>query len=161
MTNHPFLVYKEATAIGHTTNFDFYATIARLAGPTIPEHCDGVDLIPYLRGERTGDAHEYLFWLNNEPGDAVRRHLIAVRWRDWRLYRKYEKDRWQLFDLAADPREERDVASKHPDVVERLSARHAVWAKTLAPLAEIPKVVRGEPSVPTGHGWAFADDANE
>ena len=40
-------------------------------------------------GEQTGDAHEYLFWLNNQPDDAVRRHLIAVRWQDFRLYKKY------------------------------------------------------------------------
>ena len=94
-------------------NFDFYSTIAALAGQPIPEHCDGVDLFPYLKGEQTADAHEYLFWLNNEPGDAIRRHLIAVRWKDWRLYMKYEKDQWQLFDLKSDPREESDLAAKH------------------------------------------------
>ncbi|MCP5114588.1 MAG: sulfatase-like hydrolase/transferase, partial [bacterium] len=71
---------------GKIANFDFYSTIAALAGLPIPEHCDGVDLFPYLTGERTGEPHEYLFWLNNDPGDAVRRHLIAVRWGDWRLY---------------------------------------------------------------------------
>ena len=29
---------------------------------------------------------------------------MAVRWKDWRLYRKYDKDPWQLFDLKSDPR---------------------------------------------------------
>jgi arylsulfatase A-like enzyme len=71
---------------GLMANFDFYSTIASLAGKEIPNHCDGVDLVPYLTGERIGDAHEYLFWLNNQPDDAERRHLIAVRWQDWRLY---------------------------------------------------------------------------
>lgn len=141
---------------GLIANFDFYSTIASLTGSGIPVHCDGVDLVPYLRGDKAGDAHEYLFWLNNEPGDAVRRHLIAVRWRDWRLYRKYKKDQWQLFDLKSDPREEQDVASKHPQVVSQLAGRHAVWEKTLAPLAEIPKVPAGAPIIPNGHGWATA-----
>jgi arylsulfatase A-like enzyme len=141
---------------GLIANFDFYSTIAALAGQPIPEHCDGVDLFPYLTGKRKGDAHEYLFWLNNEPGDAVRRHLIAVRWQDWRLYRKYEKDRWQLFDLKADPREETDLAAKHPNIVKQLAAKHAAWSKTLAPLGEIPTVQAGAPIIPTGHGWAFA-----
>lgn len=143
---------------GLMANFDFYSTIASLAGQEIPGHCDGVDLIPYLTGERTGDAHEYLFWLNNEPGDAVRRHLIAVRWKDWRLYRKYEKDRWQLFDLKADPREETDLAAKNPDLVKQLAGKHAAWAKTLAPLGQIPKVPAGKPIIPGGHGWAFAQE---
>ena len=115
-----------------------------------------MDLFPYLKGEQTGDAHEYLFWLNNEPGDAVRRHLIAVRWKDWRLYRKYEKDPWQLFDLKSDPREEGDLAPKHPDVVKQLATKHAAWAKTLPPLGTIPEIRDGASIVHSGHGWAHA-----
>jgi arylsulfatase A-like enzyme len=139
---------------GLMANIDFYSTITSLTSQTIPAHCDGVDLIPYLRGERAGDAHEYLFWLNNQPDDAERRHLIAVRWQDWRLYRKYEKDPWQLFDLKSDPREEHDVALKHPNVVEQMAAQHTVWSKTLAPIGEIPIVRASEPIRPSGHGWA-------
>ena len=137
-------------------NFDFYSTIASLAGLTIPKHCDGVDLIPYLNGKRTGDPHEYLFWLNNEPGDAVRRHLIAVRWQDWRLYKKYDQDPWQLFDLQADPREEKDIAAGHPEVVKNMASRHAAWAKTLAPLGTISKMRVEKSNLLNGHGWAFA-----
>lgn len=141
---------------GLIANFDFYSTIAQLTTHTIPKHCDGVDLLPYLRGEQSGSAHEYLFWLNNQPDDAVRRHLVAVRWHDWRLYRKYENDPWQLFDLNADPREEHDLAAKHPDVVNQLASRHATWKQTLAPLGKIPQI-RGDVSViPQGHGWATA-----
>ena len=141
---------------GLMANFDFYSTITSLTTKAIPSHCDGVNLVPFLRGDKTGDAHEYLFWLNNEPGDAVRRHLIAVRWQDWRLYKKYAKDSWQLFDLKMDPTESKDVAARHPDVVARLSERHAAWEKTLTPLAEIPELRAGEPIIPPGHGWAMA-----
>jgi arylsulfatase A-like enzyme len=143
---------------GLMANFDFYSTIASLTTHTIPEHCDGVDLFPYLKSERTGDAHEYLFWLNNQPDDAVRRHLIAVRWHDWRLYRKYQKDDWQLFNLKVDPREEHNVAAEHLDVVERMATQHEAWAKTLAPLGEIPKIPDSQPIIPRGHGWAIAGD---
>ena len=108
---------------GMSCTFDFYATIAAAAGIPAPEHLDGVDLIPYLRGEKQGSPHEYLFWLNNEPGDAPRRHLVAARWKQWRLYRKYESDPWQLFDLGKDPREEKNVAAQFPeDCRERRSA---------------------------------------
>ena len=145
---------------GLIANFDFYSTIAHLTTQTIPKHCDGVDLFPRLCGEQAGDAHEYLFWLNNQPNDAVRRHLIAVRWRDWRLYRKYEKDPWQLFDLKADPREEHDLAAEHRGVVNQLAARHSAWSQTLEPLAEVPKLKPGAPIIPNGHGWATAPEAN-
>jgi len=139
---------------GLMANFDFYSTIAALTTRTIPEHCDGVDLFPYLTGERPGHAHQYLFWLNNQPDDAVRRHLIAVRWRDWRLYKKYAKDAWQLFNLTVDPKEEQNVAAAHPEIVERLATRHAAWSKTLAPLGEVPNIRSRQPIIPSGHGWA-------
>ena len=142
---------------GLMANFDLYPTIAALTNHSIPKHCDGVDLFPYLKGDKTSDAHEYLFWLNNQPDDAVRRHLIAVRWHEWRLYKKYQKDAWQLFNLTTDPREEHDVASEHPEVVKRMSTQHAAWANTLAPLGEIPKVRDGQPIIPSGHGWAMAE----
>lgn len=142
---------------GLIANFDFYSTIASITGHEIPDHCDGVDLVEYFKGERTGSAHEYLFWLNNEPGDAVRRHLIAVRWRDWRLYKKYDKDPWQLFDLKSDPREEHDIASKHSDIVTQMAAKHKTWSQTLAPLGKVPDNREREPTIPTGHGWAFAE----
>ena len=141
---------------GLVANFDFYSTIASLAGQKIPSHCDGVDLFPYLKGERSGDAHDYLFWLNNQPNDAVRRHLVAVRWQDWRLYKKHEKDRWKLFDLSSDPREQNDLAAKHPGIVKQLGAKHTAWSKTLAPLGEVPKIRGGGPSIPNGYGWAIA-----
>ncbi|MEM8912704.1 MAG: hypothetical protein AAGC97_13140, partial [Planctomycetota bacterium] len=77
-------------------------------------------------------------------------------WRDWRLYRKYADDKWQLFDLNKDPREESDLASTQRDVVEQMATKHAQWAETLAPLAQIPKTSREAQTVPSGHGWAFA-----
>ena len=154
----PGVIPKGKDYHGLVANFDFYSTIVSMAGLPIPRHCDGVDLIPYLNGKRKSESHEYLFWLNNEPGDAVRRHMIAVRWQDWRLYKKYDKDPWQLFDLKVDPREEQDVVAKHPEVVKQLAAKHAAWAGTLEPLGKIPEVRRGEPAIPSGHGWAFASD---
>ena len=139
---------------GLMANFDFYSTITQLTCQKIPAHCDGVDLFPYLAERNQGDAHEYLFWLNNEPGDAVRRHLIAVRYGDWRLYRKYGKDPWQLFDLKADPREESNVAEEHPKLVKQLASQHQAWSATLAPLGKIPQIRAGKPQIPPGHGWA-------
>jgi len=152
----PGTVSKGRRYGGLCCTLDFYATIAAAIGKPAPKHLDGVDLLPYLKGQREGDAHEYLFWLNNQPDDAERRHLMAVRWRNWRLYRKYKTDTWQLFDLVTDPREERDVAAKHPDVVERLSRRHAEWASTLAPLGKIPKLPKLPPPA-ARNGWIISD----
>ena len=141
---------------GMSCTLDFYATLAAAAGEAAPKHLDGVDLLPYLRGAKEGNPHEFLFWLNNQPDDAERRHLVAVRWKQWRLYRQREKDRWQLFDIVKDPREEKDVAKKFPEVVERMASEHAEWKKGHVPPPEIVKVdAKGNP--PTGHGWVIGD----
>lgn len=153
----PSVLPKGRRYDGLMANFDFYSTITTLTSHQIPQHCDGVDLVPYLRGERTGDAHEYLFWLNNQPGDAVRRHLIAVRWQNWRLYRKYQKDAWELFDLKQDPRENNNIAATHLDLVRTLAAKHGEWAQTLAPQGEVRRMKTTQPSIPNGHGWAVAN----
>lgn len=145
---------------GLIANFDFYSTIAACSGHPIPTHCDGIDLVSYVNNPEHVRTHEYLFWLNNEPDDAVRRHLIAVRWKEWRLYRKYAQDRWQLFNLSADPREENDVSAEHPGIVKQLAEKHAAWAKTLAPLAEIPNLPTNHPTIPSGYGWFKAHTKN-
>jgi arylsulfatase A-like enzyme len=144
---------------GLCCTLDFYATIASAARATSPEHIDGVDLMPYLLGEKTGDVHEHLFWLNNDPTDAPRRHLVAVRSKNWRLYRYEETDSWQLFDLVKDPREEENVADQFPETVEHLADKHAQWKSTLAPLMTLPeeRYVNPGPAVPMGYGWVITD----
>jgi arylsulfatase A-like enzyme len=143
---------------GLSCTLDFYATIAAAIGKPGPEHMDGVDLVPYLKGDKKGDAHEHLFWLNSQPDDAERRWLVAVRWKNWRLYKYKEEDEWQLFDLVKDPREETDVADKNPEVVKNMAKHHQEWKKTLAPLGTIPKDLPNvTPQIPTGHGWVLSD----
>jgi arylsulfatase A-like enzyme len=140
---------------GLSCTLDFYATIAGAADMQGPKHLDGVDLIPYLRGEKVGSPHEYLFWLNNDPDDKPRRHLVAVRWKQWRLYRHRETDPWQLFDLLKDPQEKKNVAEKFPKVVENMSKKHAEWKTTHVPPPEIPKI-KGNPLPPEGYGWVIS-----
>lgn len=152
----PGVIPRNQKYNGLTCTLDYYATIATLAGHAAPRHLDGVNMLPYLTGKQPGAAHEFLFWLNNDPVDAPRRHLTAVRWRDWRLYR-HKQHGWQLFDLQKDPQETLDVADRHPAVVQRMKSEHAAWAKTLIPQAVLPRGDRGQsPVIPTGYGWALA-----
>ncbi|MHC4736974.1 MAG: sulfatase family protein [Planctomycetota bacterium] len=64
---------------GLMCTMDFYATAAAVAGKPLPKRCEGKNLLPYLRGEKTGDVHEELFWHNMDPQDAPRRNLRAMR----------------------------------------------------------------------------------
>jgi arylsulfatase A len=118
-------------------SIDVFPTIARLTGAELPERrIDGRDIWPLMAGEEGAQSpHEaYFFYFRvNE--------LQAVRSGRWKLilphtYRtlggrpggtggmpvRYESAQagLELYDLAEDPGETRDVAAQHPDVVARL-----------------------------------------
>jgi len=137
---------------GMICSLDLYATFAALSGTDAPQHLDGVNLIPHFQGKAKGDPHEFLFWLNKDPDDPPHRHLVAVRWKNWRLYKHEESDPWQLFDLKADPKEEQNVAGKFPEVVEKLGKEFSEWKETLPQWKPMPDRVNGIP-IPKGHGW--------
>ncbi len=60
---------------GLMCTMDFYATIAAVAGKPLPRRCEGKDLLPYLKGQKNDDVHEYLFWHHDDLTDAKRRNL--------------------------------------------------------------------------------------
>ncbi len=98
--------------------FDLFATFVQTAGAVDPPGADGVDLLPFLQGAG-GDPHGYLFWGNRSAG--------AVRKGNWKLIGS------ELYDLAADPGEQRNLAGAQPGVVADLRAARADWITTFAP----------------------------
>ncbi len=101
--------------------WDFLPTVCELTGIEAPEGLDGISFAPSLLGAGTQAEHSHLFWAFYERGGR-----IAVRKGDWKLV-KYDLDEdpnaaWELYDLANDVGETRDLASRHPEVVAELSA---------------------------------------
>jgi arylsulfatase A-like enzyme len=113
------------------THFDIFATAAGVAGVQMPADrvMDGVNLIPFLAGEKSGPPHDLLFWRSGQ--------YKVVRSGDWKYQvSDYQKKVW-LFDLSQDPTEQRNVADANPAKVEELArdlARHeAAQVKPLWP----------------------------
>ena len=79
---------------------------------------DGISILPTLIGEAAaGHAqkqHEYLYW---EMAGAT-----ALRQGDWRVIRRKASAPWELYDLASDPSESKDLAAAKPDLAGRLTA---------------------------------------
>lgn len=110
----------ESTAAAAT--MDLFPTLLEFAGvrtqPAGPAaQLDGVSLAPVLLRQESLPERT-LFW---ELGDS-----FAVRWRDWKLLSLHGETP-QLFDLARDPGERRDLAAEHPKLRDRLLQEHAVW----------------------------------
>ena len=130
-------------------SLDLFATFAAVAGSAVTTR-DSVDLMPFVKGERSDSPHEYLYW---RAGPT-----IAIRDNRWKLIRYnytnlgtrdldpagrlpppvggWPTDSPQgqmtlLFDLLNDQGETKNLAAKHPQVVTRLSRAHAAWAEEL------------------------------
>jgi arylsulfatase A-like enzyme len=106
---------------------DAFATIVRAASVELPADraYDGVDLVPFLRGERAGAPHEALFWRAGEHR--------AIRAGSEKLIHDGRTGVRVLFDLATDPSEQRDLSAERPERVEALEAELRAWEAELVP----------------------------
>ncbi len=97
---------------------DILPTIAELAGASLPAGVDGISILPLLLGEqaagRTQPQHEFLYWELNG--------WTAVRQGDWRAVQPPKNADWELYDLAADPSESKNLAAERPEILARLVA---------------------------------------
>ncbi|MBW2416859.1 MAG: sulfatase-like hydrolase/transferase, partial [Deltaproteobacteria bacterium] len=118
----PFFV-KWPAALPKGTRFaepvahvDVFATAAGAAGARVPSDrpMDGVDLIPYLKGDVQGPPHESLYWRSG--------HYQTLLSGGWKLQVAERPDQTWLFDLGADPTERDNVAAGRADKVAELKA---------------------------------------
>jgi arylsulfatase A-like enzyme len=116
---------------------DLHATALAVAGvDTNPEwKLDGVNLLPFLSGEKAGPVHDALYWRFGEQ--------MAIRVGDYKLVR-YDTNAdtrtggrrqpvtpARLYHLASDVGETRDLAAEQPDKVQSLQAAWDAWNATL------------------------------
>ncbi len=111
---------KTATKTNHISAFwDVLPTLAEAAGVTTPENIDGISFLPVLTGKDLQQKHTYLYWEFHELGGRQ-----AMRKGDWKLvkYNVLEPERitTELYNLAADPREENNLAAEKPELVKEL-----------------------------------------
>ena len=106
------------------SSLDVAATAVALAGLPPEENLDGVNLIPFLRGEEVAAPHEFLFWRW--------RSQAAVLEFPWKLIRHGPNERY-LFDVTTPTGESRNLIARHPDIAARLDAKLKSWSDTLQP----------------------------
>lgn len=123
---------------------DVLPTLLDIAGIRPPEgvRFDGVSLLPLLRGE-VPDLPDRTLFINysrmpgsNEADAVVKLEGSAVLWRRWRLLNNGE-----LYDLASDPLQQRNVAADHPQIVATLRQRLEAWWRQSGAHANEPQRV--------------------
>jgi arylsulfatase A-like enzyme len=94
--------------------WDFLPTACELAGVPAPKGIDGISISPVLL-EGKPVSREYFYWEFHEGGFAQ-----AIRAGNWKLIRQKPKFELELYDLAADPMERRNLAKEQAAIVRKL-----------------------------------------
>lgn len=131
----PFIVrwparLKAGSTYRHpVTAMDLLPTICAAAEATVPGTTvvDGVDLMPFLRGEREGAPHDDIYWKIKSAA--------ALRRGEWKLMMLAPEFTPQLYNLTSDIGESRDLATAKPEVLQELHTAWQAWNQTMPPPA--------------------------
>lgn len=136
---------NETTVVGAV---DFFPTLCALTGVPAPEGVkfDGEDLSAAWKGGKQPRTAPLLweygrkppadipggnpaFRYPNEPG--AKSPNVAIRDGDWKLLVNADGTGAELYDLATDRNEARNVAAERPDIAKRLADAALGWRKSL------------------------------
>lgn len=129
---------KSADVKPLTAHIDVFATLAELAGAPLSEavrqQVEGLSLVPLLLNPDAAWPDRMLVTHGGRwpKGDPPRKS------RSWRVrnsrYCLVSRDDLKLYDLQSDPRESRDVAGEHPEIVREFVAAYDKWWDEVVPL---------------------------
>ena len=136
---------------------DYYPTMLEMANlsPRPEQHVDGKSFAPLLRGESEFDRGP-IFWHYPHYGNQGGQPAAAIRDGDWKLVEFFENDAVELYNLADDPREQRDLSKDEPERSAAMLAQLHRWQESVDakfPTPNIHKVSSG-PLPSTGRARA-------
>ncbi|HEX6882070.1 MAG TPA: sulfatase [Planctomycetota bacterium] len=123
-------VARRGTVATPVVAMDLLPTLLGLAGLPAPAPLDGVDLAPLLAAGGALPSRALYFHYPH------RRATSAVRRGDEKLVHAWSSGTSELYDLAADPGETRDLAGERPQRVRELESELRAWLTSVG--ADVP-----------------------
>jgi len=137
-------------------HIDVLPTLAEACGVKRPADIklDGLSLMPLLLGDKAPwpDRTVYIQWHRGDEPVLYRGSM--ARSQRWKLVNGRE-----LYDMAADPGENDNVAAKHPDIVAKMRKGYEEWFRDVSATRgyDPPRIVLGtpheNPSLLTRQDW--------
>ena len=126
----PGVIEAGTTSATPITSVDFLPTFAELAGVPLPtaQPVDGESFAPLLKGYRAlrnrAIYWHYPLYLTGRASPAS-----AIRKGDWKLIEYFEDGRLELYNVAADISESRNMAGTAPSKARELHGDLIAWRK--------------------------------
>ena len=150
---------------GVASIMDLFPTLIELAGGSVPDDrvIDGKNIFAFLQGRESALHSDFFYYF--------RSNLFAIRSGDWKLHlykRRAAPGRSlgkqvrcfspELYNLAEDAGESRNVAERHPEIVRRLTVMGGAFDGSIEPVVKLPSAVRSvlfgvSLGAPTKPGW--------
>lgn len=116
------------------TGTDYYPTFLELAGakqkPKV--HVDGVSFVPALKGKTMKNDRDFFrhspLGRPNSTGD---RNATVYRKGNYKLMHYFDTDEYELYDLSKDPNEQHNLATKKPEIKEKMAKTMQAWKKEI------------------------------
>jgi arylsulfatase A-like enzyme len=127
----PARIRKSSTTDVPVVTSDIYPTLLDLLGVKVPnqiEPLDGLSVVSLLDGKMTERPRPIGFW----HGGGAARDAGHAAWTDNRYkLHKFKANQYDLYDLVADPNEQKDLATEKPEIVARMKANLDAWQESV------------------------------
>ncbi len=113
-------------------SLDIAATSLDLAGIDVPAEMDGVSLLSWINQANRKSPHERLYWRLNGGKSAFRSG-------NWKIVRPSKKAPLELYHLASDIGEARDLANEQPKKLREIVNQWAAMDAQMKPPIVLPR----------------------
>lgn len=109
------------------SNVDYMETILSIIGKPYQPSNDSRNIKPAFFDPDIKNSDWPIYWHYPHFSNQMGRPAAAIRWGDFKLVERYENNRLELYNIAEDISESRDLSLEKPQLVQQLFEKLNAW----------------------------------